>query len=198
MLRSFAASGGNEADDIHDDFKPQFKEQRSGSVEEAIRHDVSTNRVLLYMKVCHLLRQMLDCPHGVRLCNSAEACWHSSRFLLIVLVCTQQSPHHCSCSSVRCAAASKQHKTLRSPPCMSVHRICADWQAGFGLLHCVQGDPEAPMCGFSNMACQILNAYGAGIGIVPFAHPHRGHNLSVMLQHHAFEHQAVAQGFCLC
>ena len=24
-----------------------------------------------------------------------------------------------------------------------------------------QGHPEAPMCGFSNMACQILNAYGA-------------------------------------
>lgn len=24
----------------------------------------------------------------------------------------------------------------------------------------LQGDPSAPMCGFSNMACQILNAYG--------------------------------------
>lgn len=23
-----------------------------------------------------------------------------------------------------------------------------------------QGDPSAPQCGFSNMACQILNAYG--------------------------------------
>ena len=25
----------------------------------------------------------------------------------------------------------------------------------------LQGDPEAPMCGFSNMVCKILTAYGA-------------------------------------
>lgn len=55
VLRSFASGGGNEADDMHDDFKPQFKAQRSGSVEDAIRHDVATNRVLLYMKVRCLL-----------------------------------------------------------------------------------------------------------------------------------------------
>lgn len=24
----------------------------------------------------------------------------------------------------------------------------------------MKGDPAAPLCGFSNMACQILNAYG--------------------------------------
>ena len=24
----------------------------------------------------------------------------------------------------------------------------------------VQGNPEAPMCGFSNMVCKILDAYG--------------------------------------
>ena len=29
-----------------------------------------------------------------------------------------------------------------------------------GLLAWVQGIPEAPMCGFSNMACRILDAYG--------------------------------------
>jgi monothiol glutaredoxin len=69
VLRSYAS--GTEADDMHDDFKPQFKEQRSGAVDDIIRHDISTNKVLLYMK----------------------------------------------------------------------------------------GDPEAPMCGFSNMACQILSAY---------------------------------------
>ncbi len=29
------------------------------------------------------------------------------------------------------------------------------------LFHCVwQGVPEAPQCGFSNMACRILDAYG--------------------------------------
>ena len=49
MLRSFASGG--EAGDMHDDFKPQFKSQRSGAVEDIIRHDISTNRVLLYMKV---------------------------------------------------------------------------------------------------------------------------------------------------
>ena len=49
MLRSYAS--GTEADDMHDDFKPQFKEQRSGAVDDIIRHDISTNKVLLYMKV---------------------------------------------------------------------------------------------------------------------------------------------------
>jgi hypothetical protein len=28
------------------------------------------------------------------------------------------------------------------------------------FLKPLQGDPAAPLCGFSNMACQILNAYG--------------------------------------
>jgi hypothetical protein len=36
---------------MHDDFKPQFKAQRTGAVEDVIRHDISTNKVLLYMKV---------------------------------------------------------------------------------------------------------------------------------------------------
>ena len=49
MLRTFAS--GTEADDMHDDFKPQYKEQRSGAVDDIIRHDISTNKVLLYMKV---------------------------------------------------------------------------------------------------------------------------------------------------
>jgi hypothetical protein len=49
VLRSYAS--GTEGDDMHDDFKPQFKEQRSGAVDDIIRHDISTNKVLLYMKV---------------------------------------------------------------------------------------------------------------------------------------------------
>mmetsp|Transcript_16424 Transcript_16424/g.49210 ORF Transcript_16424/g.49210 Transcript_16424/m.49210 type:complete len:164 (-) Transcript_16424:1671-2162(-) len=69
LQRSFAVGGGN---DIHDDFKPQYKQGATASVEETIREDLNNNRVMLYMK----------------------------------------------------------------------------------------GDPSAPMCGFSNMACQILNAYG--------------------------------------
>lgn len=28
----------------------------------------------------------------------------------------------------------------------------------------MKGEPEAPMCGFSNMACKILNAYGVDFG----------------------------------
>lgn len=71
MLRSFASSP-----DMHDDFKPQFKSEPAGSVEETIRNDIASNPVMLYMK----------------------------------------------------------------------------------------GDPEAPMCGFSNMACQILRAYGVDFG----------------------------------
>ena len=48
VLRGFAASSG----DMHDDFKPQFKAEPSGSpVDEAIRQDVTNNKVLLYMKV---------------------------------------------------------------------------------------------------------------------------------------------------
>ena len=34
----------------------------------------------------------------------------------------------------------------------------------------MQGNPEAPMCGFSNMVCKILDAYGKllvlGVGLV--------------------------------
>ncbi len=48
LLRGFA-SGPD--DNMHDDFKPQFKGEKSDSVEQAIREDVSSNKVLLYMKV---------------------------------------------------------------------------------------------------------------------------------------------------
>ena len=65
VLRTFAS--GTEADDMHDDFKPQFKEQRSGAVDDIIRHDISTNKVLLYMKV------RLTAPlHRVRLALSGQ------------------------------------------------------------------------------------------------------------------------------
>lgn len=48
LLRGFA-SGPD--DNMDDDFKPQFKGEKSDSVEQAIREDVSANKVLLYMKV---------------------------------------------------------------------------------------------------------------------------------------------------
>jgi hypothetical protein len=65
VLRSFAT--GAEADDMHDDFKPQFKAQRSGAVEDIIRHDISTNKVLLYMKVRPLAPVAARLWHGARL-----------------------------------------------------------------------------------------------------------------------------------
>ena len=48
LQRRFAASDGA---DIHDDFKPQFKQGPAASVQEIIREDLNQNRVMLYMKV---------------------------------------------------------------------------------------------------------------------------------------------------
>lgn len=42
-------SGG--ADDEHDDFKPKFKDTPSASADDAIKADLSENKVMLYMKV---------------------------------------------------------------------------------------------------------------------------------------------------
>jgi glutaredoxin-related protein len=116
VLRSYAS--GTEADDMHDDFKPQFKEQRSGAVDDIIRHDISTNKVLLYMKV----RPTAQLPQ-----ETPDAGW---------------------------AAADV-------PWCCCRLRHIVSHVRGTQLCIALQGDPEAPMCGFSNMACQILSAYGA-------------------------------------
>lgn len=53
LQRRFAAGDGA---DIHDDFKPQFKQEPATSAQETIREDLNQNRVMLYMKV------LLDSP----------------------------------------------------------------------------------------------------------------------------------------
>ncbi len=47
--------------------------------------------------------------------------------------------------------------------CLALHAVEIDpsWRAQCTETYCgVQGVPEAPQCGFSNMACRILDAYG--------------------------------------
>ncbi len=61
LLRGFA-SGPD--DNMHDDFKPQFKGEKSDSVEQAIREDVSSNKVLLYMKVLPAMGVHPTCSDG--------------------------------------------------------------------------------------------------------------------------------------
>lgn len=34
----------------------------------------------------------------------------------------------------------------------------------------MKGTPASPQCGFSNMACRVLDAYGAGVRVGALAH----------------------------
>lgn len=51
-------------------------------------------------------------------------------------------------------------KIKGQPPSSVAERIEADVAAHTAFIY-MKGHPEAPMCGFSQMAVQILNAYGA-------------------------------------
>lgn len=126
MLRGFA-TGGEASGDMHDDFKPQFKEQRSGSAEDAIRHDVTTNKVLLYMKVGLLQRRIarkhpfIAAHFANGLFRGAAALWcnvkRPTRSCCVIKVCCLQLPCRQCNAGLHCPSA-----FLQSPVCLQKRR----------------------------------------------------------------------------
>lgn len=133
-------------DDSHDDFKPKVKAAPSAGVEGIIEQDIASHDVFIYMKV----RRAAAGPAAP----------------------TPRRPQ--SCSTAGCQAPA-----LRFGCRWATGHLGCTWYEPPGCpatLVCMQGVPQAPMCGFSNMACAILNLYGeaaaaAAVAMMPALRP---------------------------
>lgn len=121
---------------------PQVKGGAAAGVKDTIERDVAGHDVFIYMKARRCWPALLELPqHHLGWCcqraAGVEPCMRDAR---VGIACQPPSlAERCARAACRSPAA-----CLAAPP-----------------SPLAQGVPQAPMCGFSNMACAILNLYGA-------------------------------------
>lgn len=149
--------------DTHDDFKPKYKEPPADNVEDTIKNDVSTHKVFLYMKV----GPTGDARHaGACIARHASPMLPRHAWSGITPGCKRPTHARCVAKMHGChvweimQGGRIMHGFYARPPCMRWRPAClaASFMRNPDMR--LQGVPEAPQCGFSNMACRILDAYG--------------------------------------
>ena len=135
MLRCFAT-------DMHDDFKPQFKDKPAMTVQDSI---AEARLVAIPCSVIGLQTLQVSISYGiVLLCTCVE---RVSDCLCLQLHTLDMRPSGIPTHSWLVFITPHKHVCMQD---LASHRV---------FLY-MKGEPAAPQCGFSQMACRILDAYG--------------------------------------